>query len=132
MRAESEIRTDPKRLPGLLEQFCLKAAPEIRANAWRATNHDQPPPATESQRVLQANDCCLPLVWKTQPTLLAYSRSGYERKLWKLGAGWMGVKTVRLTNVTVESLAPAGTAEVKEGELTLSLAPGQAVMITLE
>src|SRR5580765_7509081 len=26
MRAEAEIRTDPKQLPGLLEQFCLKAA----------------------------------------------------------------------------------------------------------
>src|SRR5207249_699518 len=29
MKAESEIGTDPQRLPGLLEQFCLKAAPEI-------------------------------------------------------------------------------------------------------
>lgn len=48
MRAESEIRTDPQRLPGLLDQFCLKALPEIWANAWRAANHDQPPPAAEA------------------------------------------------------------------------------------
>jgi hypothetical protein len=35
-----------------------------------------------------------------------------------------------LVNVTVDSLTPAGTAEVKQGEITLALAPGQAVMIT--
>jgi hypothetical protein len=27
----TEIGTDPKNLPGLLDQFCLKAAPEILA-----------------------------------------------------------------------------------------------------
>src|SRR6266481_176544 len=85
MRAESEIDTDPKRLPGLLEQFCLKAAPEIWANAWRESHHDLPPQAADLQCVVQGNDCCLPLVWKSQPTILAYSRGGYERKTWKLG-----------------------------------------------
>jgi len=44
----------------------------------------------------------------------------------------MRVKTVRITNVTVESLTPAGTAEVKDGELALALAPGQAEVITPE
>jgi hypothetical protein len=129
MRAEGEIRTDPKALPGLLEQFCLKAAPEIWANAWRAANHDQPPPADASQRVVQGNDCCVPLAWKTNHTLLAYSRGGYERKLWKLPADWAPVKKVQLTQVTVDSLTPGGTAEIKDGEFALALAPGQAVMI---
>jgi hypothetical protein len=130
MRAESEINTDPKRLPGLLEQFCLKAAPEISANAWRESHDDQPPRAVESQRVVQGNDCCVPLIWKTQSTLLAYSRGGYERKAWKLASDWMNVKTVNLVTVTVDRLTPAGSAEVKDGEVTLTLAPGQAVMIT--
>jgi hypothetical protein len=132
MHAEAEIRTDPKRLPGLLEQFCLKAAPEIWANAWRAAHQDQPPPATDWQRVVQGNDCCVPLVWKTKPTVLAYSRDGYERKSWKLPTDWMRVKMVQLTNVTVDSTTRAGTAEVKEGEVMLTLQPGQAVMLTAE
>ena len=130
MRAESEIRTDPRRLPGLLEQFCLNAAPEIWANAWRAGNKNHPPEAADLQRVLQGNDCCIPLVWNTKPTLLAYSRGGYERKTWKLPADWTRVKTVQFTNVTVDGVTPTGSAEVKDGEMALSLALGQAVVIT--
>jgi hypothetical protein len=130
MRAEAEIRTDPKKLPGLLEQFCLKAAPEIRANAWRAAHDNHPPPAADLERELQGNDCCLPLVWKKDPTLLAYSRNGYARKTWKLPAEWMGVRTVQLANLTVDSITAAGSAEVKDGELALALTPGQAVVLT--
>src|SRR6266568_4721311 len=59
MKAESEIRTDPKRLPSLLEQFCLKAAPEIWANAWREAKGNHPPDAADLQRVLLGNDCCI-------------------------------------------------------------------------
>jgi hypothetical protein len=132
MRAESEINTDPKRLLGLLDQFCLKGAPEIWANAWREAHHDQTPQAADWQRVVRENDCCVPLVWKKQPTLLAYSRGGYERKKWKLGADWMDGRTVNLTNVNVDGLAPAGSAEIKDGEVTLALTPGQAVMISRE
>ena len=130
MHAEAEIGADPKKLPGLLEQFCLKAAPEIWANAWREAHANHPPPAADLQRVLQGNDCCLPLVWKKEPTLLAYSRDGYARKAWKLPVNWIGVRTVRLANVTVDSITAAGTAEVKDSELALGLTPGQAVVIT--
>jgi hypothetical protein len=132
MRAESEIRADPTRLTGLVDQFCLKAAPEIWANTLRAANHDQSPPAADTQRVVQGNDCCVPLLWKTQPTLLAYSRGGYERKIWKLNPDWSAAKVLRLTNVTVDGLTAAGSTEIKEGEIALTLAPGQQVMITRE
>jgi len=130
MRAEGEIRTDPKKLPGLLDQFCLKAAPEIWSNAWREAHANHPPPTADWQRVLQGNDCCLPLVWKKEPALLAYSRDGCARKAWRLPADWVGVRTVRLTNVTVDRITAAGTVDVKGGELALALTPGQAVLIT--
>jgi Endo-alpha-N-acetylgalactosaminidase len=129
MRAEAEIRADPVKLPGLLEQFCLKAAPEIWANAWREAHQNQPPEPADRQRVLQGNDCCVPLVWKKEPTLLAYSRDGYQHKTWELPANWKGVKSVRTANVNAES-APAATAEVKDGALSLGLAAEQAVVIT--
>jgi len=130
MRAEAEIRTDPKKLPGLVEQFCLKAALEIRANALRESNGSRPPEPAERQRMVQENDCCLPLVWKKEPTLLAYSRSGYANKTWKLLADWTQVKTVGCANITVERVTEAGTAEVKHGALTLTLMAGQAMVIT--
>ena len=70
------------------------------------------------------------MVWEKEPTLLAYSRDGYARKTWKLPVDWTQVKTVRLANVTVDSVTAAGTTEVKDGELALALTPGQAVVIT--
>ena len=130
MHAEPEVGADPKNLPGLLDQFCLKAAPEIWANAWREAHGNLRPPAADWQRVLHGNDCCLPLVWKKEPTLVAFSRGGYARKVWKLPTDWTEVKTVRLANVTVEAITPVGTAEVRDGELALTLAPGQAMVIT--
>jgi hypothetical protein len=80
--------------------------------------------------VIQGDDCCLPLVWKKEPTLLAYSRSGYASKTWKLPANWTRVETASLADVTVESVTEAGTAEIKDGALTLSLGAGRAILIT--
>ena len=130
MRAEPEIKSDPTKLPGLLDQFCLKAAPQIWANAWRETDDKNQPQAADWQRVVLGHDCCLPLVWKKEPTLLAYSRGGYTGKTWKLPPDWKTVKTVQLSNITVESITPAGMVEVKDGELTLSLLPAQAILVT--
>ena len=98
--------------------------------SWREAKGNHPPEAADVQRVLQGNDCCVPLVWKKQPTLLAYSRAGYERKTWKLPVDWIRVKSVQITNVTVDSVTSVGAAEVKDGEVALALAPGQAVVIT--
>jgi hypothetical protein len=132
MHAEPEIGTDPKTLPGLLDQFCLKGAPEIWANSWRSTNHNQPPQAEDWHCILQGNDCCVPLVWKPKPTLIAYSRTGCTSKVWKLPADWTRVKAAETTNVSVDSLTFAGTVAINDGQVTLALAPGQALMLTLQ
>lgn len=130
MKAESEIGADPKKLPGLLDQFCLKAAPEIWANAWREAHANRPPSAADWHQILQGNDCCVPLVWKKEPTLLLYSREGYARKTWRLPPDWEQVQDVRVVKVAVDEIAPGGAAEVKEGELALSLAAGEAEVVT--
>jgi len=49
---------------------------QMPANAWREAHDNHPPPAADWQRVLQGDDCCLPLVWKKEPTLVAFSRGG--------------------------------------------------------
>jgi hypothetical protein len=43
-------------------------------------------------------------------------RRGYERKTWKLPVDWTRVRTVRITNVSLESVTSQETAEVKAGE----------------
>ena len=65
-----------------------------------------------------------------KPTELFRKSGGYARKAWRLPGDWMRVKAVQLLNLSVDSLTAAGTAEVKDGELDLALAPGQAVVIT--
>ena len=63
---------------------------------------------------------------------LAEIRGGYARKTWKLPVDRISVKSVLITNVTVDSVTSVGAAEVKDGELALALRPGQAVVITPE
>ena len=70
------------------------------------------------------------MVWEKEPTPLAYSRDACARKAWELPVDWIGVRSVRLANVTVDSITAAGTVEVKDGDLALALTPGQAVVIT--
>jgi len=130
MRAEPEIKADPVKLTGLLDQFCLKAAPQIWANAWRRHHGDSPPSAQDSARILRGNDCCVPLTWKPGLRLLAYSRGGCQLQTWHLDPAWQKVKKARLDRVTPEGHAPTGTIAINSGELRLSLAAGQAVLIT--
>ena len=70
------------------------------------------------------------MVWEKEPTLLAYSRDSCVCRAWELHVDWIGVRSVRLANVTVDSITAAGTVEVKDGDLALALTPGQAVVIT--
>jgi hypothetical protein len=132
MRAESEIKSDPHKLPGLLDQFCLKAAPRIWSNAWREADDKNQPQAADWNRVLQGTDCCLPLVWKREPTLLAYSRGGYVNKTWNVPANWPKAKKLQIAHVTVDGIIPAGAVEVRAGACVLSLQPGQSVLMTLK
>jgi hypothetical protein len=129
MKAEPEIKRDPAKLNGLLEQFCLNAAPFVWANAWRAADDRNQPQAADWNRIRQGNDCCVTLVWKPGKTLIAYSRTGYAAKTWDLPADWITVKTATLSKVGIEPPVPAGTTEIKDGKLTLSLKPGEAILI---
>src|SRR5258708_32235149 len=78
--------------------------------SWREVKGNHPPEAADVQRVLQGNDCCVPLVWKKQPTLAAYSRAGYERKRWKRPVAWIRARPVQSTNRTLDSVTPAASS----------------------
>jgi hypothetical protein len=62
-------------------------------------------------------------------SLVAYSRSGYDRKTWELPAEWKGVKSANLVRITPESLEPAGEAAIADGKLTVTLKPGEEMMV---
>lgn len=79
--------------------------------------------------MLQGSDCCVPLVWKKEPTLRVCSRDGYARKTWRLPPEWGQVQGARMAKVAVHSITPGGAAEVKDGELPLALAARAAEVV---
>jgi hypothetical protein len=132
MRAEPEIKADPKALPGLQQQFCLTAAPVIWSNHWRHDDDSNQPQAADWARVKQGGDVCIPLTWTKESRLLAYSQSGYTNKTWTLPDDWRSVKTAKLIRIASDGsgITPHGTVEIKEGKITLSLQAAECVIIT--
>lgn len=130
MRAEPEIKADPVGLTGLLGQFCLKAAPQIWSNTWRRQHGDNPPSAADSARVLHNHNCAIPLTWKRELCVLAYSRHGYTNQTWLLDSTWKNLKKATLDRVTPGGLIPLGTTPVQECSVSLSLAAGQAMLLS--
>jgi hypothetical protein len=130
MRAEPEIKADPVKLPGLAEQFALVAAPQMWANHRRHDDDSKQPLPADWAKVLQGGDCCLPLTWTKESSLVLYSRKGYAKKTWELPANWKGVKSATLVRVTPEKLEPAGETVIVDGKLTVTLKPGEEMMAT--
>ncbi|MBT3295739.1 MAG: hypothetical protein HN919_08035 [Verrucomicrobia bacterium] len=104
------------------EEFYLMFVPWYYQNSPEGTE--------DSASMLDGTDICMPALWCETPTLIAYSRDGYESRPWPLPADWQGVAKVTLARLTPEGAEPLGDVEVVEGGITLSLDKDQAVSIT--
>jgi len=106
------------------ERFWLEFLP------WYYKNH---PKGTEDpQSMIDGTDICMPCLWCEQPTLIAYSKEGYEQRSWKLPPDWQDVAKVSLATVTGEGAEPMGQIEVSEGCIGLGLEKNQVVRVTRE
>jgi alpha-galactosidase len=130
MRAESQIKRDPKNLKGLLDQFCLQAAPWLWSNAQKGKDEEGRRKEEGSVHpYISGNDCCIPLAWKKEKTLLAYSRDGCEKRAWQLPVGWEKITRAQLADITLKGPRTLYEIPVKSGSIRLSLKPGQAVTV---
>ena len=84
----------------------------------------------------KATSCCARTTTSSCPPcgtskeIIAYSRTGYENKTWRLPEDWRDVKSVDLYRITLEGLVPARQeVPATEGRLVLSLAAGEALAI---
>ncbi len=121
MHAEPEIKKDPENLSGLLEQFCTRVVP------WYCENNK-----TENRDVpimRKGGDWCMPLLWKEEKALLAYSPNGCNGKTWQLPPGWKNVHRLALSRITVDGPQDTGSVEVKDLHFRLTLEKGEAVMM---
>jgi hypothetical protein len=131
MRAEQEIKKDPKGLAGLQEIFCTRAAPWLWSNDLAHADDSKAPQAVDWARVKQGEDVCYPLPWTPKKSLIAYSKAGCATRTWQLPPDWRKVTQAKLKKIAPDGSAvtAAGTAELQDGKLTLSLQPGEAMLI---
>jgi hypothetical protein len=61
---------------------------------WFNKNH--PAGAGDVSNTCDGTDICMPVRWRQDPTLLAYSVDGYDSKTWQVPEAWRGVETVYL------------------------------------
>jgi hypothetical protein len=68
-------------------------------------------------------------LWKKRE-IIAYSRSGYEKKTWQLPEDWREVRSVDLYRVTLDGRVPLSrSVPVKHATLALSLEEGECLSI---
>lgn len=114
-----EKETEPE---GFRERFWLEFLP------WFYKNH---PNGTDDPRSMtDGTDICMPVLWCKQPTLVAYSKTGYAAKTWQCPADWDQVGTVDLFSLNGDAqAAPVGALSVTHGRLTLNLERDTALAI---
>jgi hypothetical protein len=88
------------------------------------------PECTEDpQSMIDGTDICMPCHWCEEPTLIAYSKDGYEEKTWTLPKNWSGVEKVSLLEINGDGDKPMGEIEVGNGTINLGLKKNQVVSI---
>lgn len=121
MRAEPEIKTDPVQLSGLLQKFCHDVVP------WYYQNNSDVEKGSQAIRV--GEDLFIPALWLNR-TIVAFSSNGYRSKRWTLPPGWNGVTTAQTASLSVDGPHPTGNVAIHDQCVTLSLNPGQAMILT--
>jgi len=114
--------TTIKEPEGFQERFWLEFLP------WYYKN--SPKGAEDPQSMIDGSDICMPVLWCDEPTLVAYSKDGYDSRTWQLPQDWQGVERVVLSTVTGRGDEPAGDLAASAGSISLSLARNQVVRIT--
>lgn len=104
------------------ENFWLQFLPWFYKNNPRG--NDDP------QTMIDGTDICMPALWCETPTLIAYSKNGYDKKTWELPQDWPAMKKVSLARLSPDGAESIGQAEVVDGKVTLSVNRNEAIQIT--
>lgn len=151
MHGEDIIKKDPENLAGFKEQFCLQTAVWYYLNRLnrlyvltgkeyksvqfsenvRTYSSSDIFKVTKGEVVLVENsDVLIPALWIGANKLIAYSKNGYEKKLWILPENWKQVKAVRLSRVNTSGEKVLSIKKVKFGKLSLTLAKDEMIIVT--
>ena len=107
----------------------LKKAGEIVARY--STDPDKRTISKDGILVRQNNDVFVPVVWmKKHPAVAAYSEAGYTERTWLFQPDWQCVIAADVYGVSADGpVLLEASVPVRDGKITLSLQPKQAVLI---
>ena len=71
----------------------------------------------------------MPMVWRANREIQAWSENGFTDRTWKLPVEWEGVPAVDVYDLSVEGLRHQATLNVSDRSVTFSLTAGQTVVI---
>ena len=110
-------RTEPAEFQ---EKFWLTFLPWFYKNNPKGTE--------DPESMIDGTDICMPCLWCEAPTLIAYSKDGYEGKTWKLPADWQDAEKLAIAGIT--SPGSKTTIPVVDGAITLSVGRDEVAAIT--
>ena len=136
---ESEVEKDPVKIPGGLKSFATRALPWYYLNRKLRLSFDgQSARFTDDVATFypgkyvmkvgadflqDGNDVCIPVLWRTNKEVIAYSADGYARRSWKLPENWEGIRKADVFRIT-----PDGPVLKQKG---LAVAPDRTINLTL-
>ncbi|MBK6283849.1 MAG: hypothetical protein IPF54_15435 [Draconibacterium sp.] len=82
-----------------------------------------------SVSLVENDDVFIPAVWIKKPSIIAYSKNGYQNKTWTLPESWGNVKEVQLSVITINGKMKIGSAQINKGKLILTVEKDQALLI---
>jgi lysophospholipase L1-like esterase len=150
MHGEEIWKNDKMNMPGFLGMFCRTTLPwhylsrleRVKLEKDVLYYSDGVVARTEDgKRIIRKGDFVLreddnlfvPTLWSEKQEIIAYSRSGYEKKAWQLPDDWRDSKSVDLYRITLEGcVSQRKGVPVTEGKLILSLGKDEAVSIVPE
>jgi hypothetical protein len=106
--------------PHVREKFYLEILP------WYNKNNSD---AFDDTGMIDGTDICMPALWCSDKTAIAYSQEGYENKTWELASDWKEVSKVSISRITYQGEEPVGEADVVDNKITLSVAKNEAMAL---
>lgn len=146
MHGEEIWQQDKDAMPGFLGMFCRTTLPWYYLSRLERVKFEKDvlfysdgvvARAEQGRKTIRKGDFVLreddnlfvPVLWK-EKEIVAYSKTGYENKAWRLPSEWTNVTRVDLYRITMEGCAPVKQdVPVKNSRLVLSLEKDEALSI---
>ena len=74
-------------------------------------------------------DVFVPALWLKKPSVVAYSKNGYQNRRWKLPSSFQGKNQLSVSLITTEGLKLSKKVKVEANSVMLTLGAGEAVLI---